>query len=77
MIITDATGVSVALTVNSAGNFFSGKALKKPLHAKVQRGDQVYEMGGEIKDGDCNTCHTEGGRADEGVEYPRGRIVVP
>jgi hypothetical protein len=77
VIITDAKGVSVTLSVNSAGNFFTTKALTKPLHAKVQNGDKFYEMGGEIKDGDCNTCHTEASRADEGAEYPRGRIVSP
>ena len=31
----------------------------------------------EIKDGDCNGCHTEAGRADEGPDYANGRIVAP
>ena len=77
VIITDATGKTVTLDVNWAGNFMTEEKLKKPLRAKVKRGSVVYEMQGEIKDGDCNACHTEAGRIDEGEEYPRGRIVLP
>ena len=77
VIVTDATGKTVTLDVNEAGNFMTEEKLKKPLRAKVKRGNVVYEMQGEVKDGDCNACHTEAGRADEGDEYPRGRIVLP
>jgi hypothetical protein len=77
VVITDAKGTTVTLEVNSAGNFYYERSLSKPLRAKVVRGDAVYEMQAEIKDGDCNACHTEAGRADEGVDYPRGRIVSP
>lgn len=77
VVITDATGKTFTLDVNEAGNFMTEEKMKKPLRAKVKRGDVVYEMQGAIKDGDCNACHTEAGRADEGDEYPRGRIVLP
>jgi hypothetical protein len=77
VIVTDATGKTFTLDVNEAGNFMSEAKMKKPLRAKVRRGDAVYEMQDDIKDGDCNACHTEAGRADEGAEYPRGRIVLP
>lgn len=77
VIITDATGKTFTLDVNAAGNFMDTSAMKKPLHAKVKRGNAVYEMITEIKDGDCNGCHTETGRADEGAEYAAGRIVAP
>ena len=77
VIITDATGKEFSLPVNAAGNFMDTRAMKKPLRAKVKRGDAVFEMQAEIKEGDCNACHTESGRADEGPDYPRGRIVAP
>lgn len=77
VIITDATGKTFTLDVNEAGNFMTEDKMTKPLRAKVKRGDVVYEMQGAVKDGDCNACHTEAGRADEGDEYPRGRIVLP
>lgn len=77
VIVTDATGKTFTLDVNEAGNFMSEEKMQKPLRAKVKRGESVFEMKGEVKDGDCNACHTEAGRADEGAEYPRGRIVLP
>lgn len=77
VIITDAAGKSFTLAVNAAGNFYTAAAMTFPVHAKVKKGDVVYEMGGAIKDGDCNACHTQDGRANEGNDYPRGRIVVP
>lgn len=73
--ITDSTGKSVSLPVNSSGNFaYTSKmaALKPPFSAKVQQGGRERVMQTPQSSGDCNSCHTQ-----TGANGAPGRIVAP
>jgi hypothetical protein len=77
VVITDATGASTSLAVNSAGNFdhndlFGLAAFKAPFHASVQYDGRTRRMLSPITSGDCNSCHTE-----TGTMSAPGRIMLP
>jgi hypothetical protein len=57
--IRDAAGVTVTLTTNRVGNFFTTKALAFPLTVSVG-GDRMPDR---VTYGGCNTCH--GADADD------------
>jgi len=64
VVIVDANGKTLTLSVNSAGNFFYEKEegnLALPYTAKVVRDGQERVMATPQREGDCNTCHTEAG----------------
>lgn len=78
VIITDANGKSLSLSVNAAGNFYTTKPVALPYRAKVIVGDQEREMDVEQKSGDCNGCHTQQGTNNQGGdEKAPGRIILP
>lgn len=73
--ITDATGKTVSLPVNSSGNFLytiARKQLKLPYTAKVTQNGRERAMSAAQMNGDCNSCHTSSG--DNGAP---GRIMSP
>jgi hypothetical protein len=72
VIVTDGTGKSVTLTVNSAGNFYSQARLTPPFSAKVVKGSLTRAMMAQQTTGDCNSCHTE-----QGDQSAPGRIAEP
>jgi cytochrome c553 len=70
--ITDANGVVQALTVNSAGNFYTQSALAFPITAKVVTASGTRAMAGAVTTADCNGCHTQ-----SGANGAPGRIALP
>ncbi len=72
VVITDANGVSITLSVNAAGNFTHSDTLTFPVHAVVVKGGKTRAMQSEVTDGDCNHCHT-----DSGEQGAPGRILLP
>ena len=74
VVITGADGVSQNATVNAAGNFFVGSAIKMPYKAKVVSGGKSRAMSGAQTDGDCNKCHTESGLKSKKTP---GRVMAP
>jgi hypothetical protein len=70
--VTDATGRTITVTPNSAGNFYSRSSLKPPFKVQVVAGANVRAMNGTVTTGDCNSCHTEAG-----AQSAPGRIMVP
>jgi hypothetical protein len=72
VVVTDAKGKVVTLTVNAAGNFYSATAITPPYSAKVVKGGVERAMVATQKTGDCNSCHTVDGTNDA-----PGRIVSP
>lgn len=74
VVITGADGVSKTATVNAAGNFFFGSAIKMPYKAKVISGSKSRAMSGAQTDGDCNKCHTENGLTSKKTP---GRVMAP
>jgi hypothetical protein len=60
VVVTDANGVSTALTTNAAGNFYTGAAMAQPLASVyVLRGTTRTNMGGAPQ-GACASCHAAG-----------------
>lgn len=57
IILKDADGVSLTLTSNSAGNFYSNKSLKFPLVAQITRNGVTKTMTQGVTSGGCATCH--------------------
>jgi hypothetical protein len=72
VVLHDATGKSVSLTANSAGNFSYSGSLTFPLEAEVRHAGKSRSMGTPVPDGDCNRCHTAAG--ENGAP---GRILLP
>lgn len=72
VVVTDATGQVVTMSVNGVGNFHSSRAITPPYTAKVVVGDKVRTMKTAQTDGDCNSCHTE-----RGTQKAPGRIFAP
>ena len=72
VVIVDAKGVTLTLTPNSAGNFYSSTAITKPYKASIVDGQNVRAMGGAQTTGDCNSCHTVAG-----ANGAPGRIMTP
>lgn len=69
---TDATGRSVTVTSNDAGNFYLADDLTFPLRVSIERGGEVEEMEDPVLYGGCNRCHDVPPR--EGAE---GRLAAP
>lgn len=73
VVITDANGATITMTVNSVGNFSaSSRTVALPYHAKVVSNGQERAMGAAQQSGDCNSCHTE-----NGANSAPGRIMAP
>jgi hypothetical protein len=72
VVITDANGHTLTLSVNSAGNFYTTAAVATPFHAKVVYGGAERAMSAAQTSGDCNSCHTE-----SGTNSAPGRIMLP
>ncbi len=61
VVITDASGKTVSLTPNSAGNFSYTGAVATPFRAKVTYMGRERDMAAAQTSGDCNACHTQNG----------------
>jgi hypothetical protein len=72
VVITDATGQTFQLNVNSAGNFYSSAPIAMPFHAKVVSASGERAMTAAQTTGDCNSCHTV-----NGANSAPGRNTVP
>lgn len=74
VVIQDASGQTLELPVNAAGNFFSANKITPPFRARVVDGASgaIRPMIGSVTSGDCNACHTAGG-----VNGAPGRVVSP
>jgi len=72
VIITGADGQTLALSPNTAGNFYSKTSVAKPYRAKVVTAAGQREMAAAQTSGDCNSCHTEAG-----TNGAPGRIMLP
>jgi mono/diheme cytochrome c family protein len=72
VVITDANGQDITLSVNSAGNFVYPARVATPYTAKIVNGAKTRLMVGPQTDGDCNGCHTE-----QGTSKAPGRIMIP
>ena len=72
VVVTDAKGASVTMTVNAAGNFSRSGALATPYSAKVVSPNGERVMVSKQTSGDCNSCHTEAG-----ANGAPGRIMAP
>ena len=74
--ILDSNNVlKLTLPVDPSGNFRSTEVdapFPLPYRARVRSNGQVRSMGDTQVNGDCNSCHTEQGRA-----LAPGRIIVP
>jgi hypothetical protein len=66
--IVDATGKSIAIVTAQNGNFWTGEAVKAPLHVKASRCPSSAAMSADAS-GACNSCHTSAGSP--------GRIALP
>jgi hypothetical protein len=74
VVVTDATGRSLTLAVNNAGNFYTNQSVTFPIHAKVVNAATGAEtaMTDAQSSGDCNGCHTA-----TGASSAPGRITAP
>jgi hypothetical protein len=76
VVVTDADGRALTLTVTPTGNFAWGdngsRAVAFPVTAKVLYRDKERAMLTPQRSGDCNGCHTE-----QGSEGAPGRIALP
>lgn len=74
VVIVDANGKALTLSVNAAGNFYyeSERGFAKPYTAKVVHGGRERVMATPQKNGDCNSCHTEAG-----TNQAPARILLP
>jgi hypothetical protein len=77
VVITDAKNTQHVLQVNAAGNFYHDDSfgllrIPTPYTAKVVSGNTTREMIASQTNGDCNSCHTEGG-----AQSAPGRIMAP
>ena len=55
--VVDASGVTVDLPVNAAGNFYTDRALAPPWRVSLVLGDAITPMAAPTADGRCNRCH--------------------
>ncbi|HEU4536001.1 MAG TPA: c-type cytochrome [Polyangiaceae bacterium] len=76
VVVTGANGVTVTRPVNAAGNFLllqsQASGLTFPIRAEVHYDGRVRKMATPQMSGDCNSCHTQGGK-----NGAPGRIVLP
>lgn len=72
--VTDATGKSVSLLTNEAGNFYvsARDAMTMPIQAKVAFDGRERVMAAAQMTGACASCHTTGG-----ANGAPGRILLP
>ncbi|MBS1121535.1 MAG: hypothetical protein H6Q90_3763 [Deltaproteobacteria bacterium] len=70
--ITDATGQTLNLMTNDAGNFYSPAAMTMPIRATLQFEGRERTMVTRQPVGSCATCHTE-----TGTNNAPGRILAP
>jgi hypothetical protein len=78
VVITDAAGKTLTLSVNAAGNFYSSATITMPFNAKVVSGTKERAMQAARSTGDCNTCHTASGtNTTPGEASAPGRIMAP
>jgi mono/diheme cytochrome c family protein len=78
VLITEATGTSHILPVNSVGNFFYEGTIATPFDAQVQAGNAVRVMVHTQTSGDCNGCHTVNGSSNTpGATSAPGRVMAP
>jgi hypothetical protein len=71
--VTDASGRTVTVHSQEAGNFYLADGLTFPLQVSVERNGATQTMGDPVSDGSCNRCHFAGSTA-AGVE---GSIAAP
>jgi hypothetical protein len=78
IVVVDANGRTVTVSVNNNGNFSSSTTLTPPFRAKVVFQGRERVMIGAVPRGDCNACHTQNGTTvvAGGVRAP-GRILLP
>ena len=78
LVITDASGKSYQVSVNSAGNFYANGSFSKPAKVKiVDSAGKERAMKTAITTtamGNCNSCHTQNGT---GSPAAPGRILAP
>ncbi len=72
VVIVDARNVTITLTPNAAGNFFTAQAITFPFHAKVTYQGRERIMTAAQSNGSCNGCHTQ-----NGANGAPGRITLP
>ena len=72
VVVTDAKGTMLRLSVNSAGNFYSSTTITTPYTAVVQTSKGARAMTAPQTNGNCNSCHTQ-----NGSNGAPGRIVIP
>lgn len=73
VVVTGSNGVTVTLTPNSAGNFYSSTSLPGPYKTKVVSATGTERvMVTTASSGDCNACHTQ-----NGASSAPGRITLP
>jgi mono/diheme cytochrome c family protein len=78
VLITEASGTTHTLPVNSVGNFYYEGSIATPYQAQVQAGSAVRVMTHTQTSGDCNGCHTVNGSSNTpGATSAPGRIMAP
>jgi hypothetical protein len=72
VVLHDASGQTITLETNPAGNFYYAGSIAFPIDVEVVHGGATRAMPSPVSDGDCNSCHTASG--DQGAP---GRILLP
>ena len=73
VVLTDANGKDIPVSVNSVGNFYYTGPLASPFTARLTENDgKVRAMATPQTSGDCNSCHTQ-----TGANGAPGRITAP
>jgi phosphatidate phosphatase APP1 len=57
VVITDASGATLTLTTNEAGNFYADAPLTFPITAELHDGATVRHMQPNMSTGSCASCH--------------------
>jgi hypothetical protein len=71
-ILDEQGNTAITLTTNSAGNFYTKKALPNPYRARITAPDgTVREMEDSTDNGNCSHCHRV-----PGLDDAKGRIAV-
>ena len=70
--VTGADGAVQTASTNFNGNFSFDAAIATPYHAEIEVNGQVRQMATAQTEGDCMSCHTQGG-----AHAAPGRIVIP
>jgi hypothetical protein len=72
VLIVDARGVSVTLTSNESGNFYTGEDLQAPFqYVAVDNNGKVTQMvTPSLPTGACNSCHSPGNTAQLRIFVP-------